>query len=156
MQPLPVFFRVFSVADMPETGASRRRSLRVFIADSGGAWTELTAGDRPVVRLSAPDLQEARRRRRRLPADVAVVLDLAVSVADDPRAALAAISDHDDDSTVRYAGTIDGLAGLVADLYVAGVADGVTLIPLGADDDLRPRAHDALSRIKDRLRIRAA
>jgi len=130
--------------------------LRVFITETGGAWTELTAGERPVVRLSAPDLQEAARRRRRLPSDVAVVLDLAVSVADDPRTALAAISGHDDAAGVRYAGTVDGLAGLVADLYVAGVADGVTLIPVGADDDLRPRANDALSRIQDRLRISAA
>jgi hypothetical protein len=100
-------------------------------------------------------LPEAARRRRRLPADVAVVLDLAVSVADDPRTALAAISDHDDDAGVRYAGTVDGLAGLVADLVVAGVADGVTLIPVGPDD-LRPRAYAAVSRIQDRLRIRAA
>jgi len=130
--------------------------LRVFITETGGAWTELTAGERPVVRLSAPDLQEAARRRRRLPSDVAVVLDLAVSVADDPRTALAAISGHDDAAGVRYAGTVDGLAGLVADLYVAGVADGVTLIPVGTDDDLRPRANDALSRIQDRLRISAA
>ena len=132
--------------------------LRVFIADTDGGWTELTeltAGARPVVRLSAPNLQEAARRRRRLPADVAVVLDLAVSVADDPRIALAAISDHDSDAGVRYAGTVDGLAGLVADLYIAGVADGVTLIPVG-DDDLRPRAQAALQSIRDRLRIRAA
>lgn len=137
-----------SVADMSE--------LRVFITETGGAWTELTAGERPVVRLSAPDLQEAARRRRRLPSDVAVVLDLAVSVADDPRTALAAISGHDDAGGVRYAGTVDGLAGLVADLYVAGVADGVTLIPVEADDDLLPRASAALSRIQDRLRISAA
>lgn len=130
--------------------------LRVFIADTDGAWMELTAGGHPVVRLSAPDLQDARRRRRRLPADVAVVLDLAVSVADDPRAALAAISDQNRDAGVRYAGTVDGLAGLVADLYVAGVADGVTLIPLGPDEDLLPHAHAALSRIQDRLRIQAA
>ena len=148
MEPLPVFPHVFSVADMSE--------LRVFIAETGGAWTELTAGACPVVRLSAPDLQEAARRRRRLPSDVAVVLDLAVSVADDPRAALAAISDHGDADGVRYAGTLDGLAGLVADLYVAGVADGVTLIPVGPDDDLRRRASIALSRIQDRLRIPAA
>ena len=111
---MPVVFRVFSVADMAE--------LRVFIAETDGAWTELTEGERPVVRLSAPNLQEAARRRRRLPADVAVVLDL---------------------------------AGLVADLVVAGVADGVTLIPVGPDD-LQPRAYAALSRIQDRLRIRAA
>jgi hypothetical protein len=82
------------------------------------------------VRLSAPDLQEARRRRRRLPADVPVVLDVAIAVADDSRTALSAISDLADDSTVQYAGTVEGLAGLVADLYVAGVADGVTLIPI--------------------------
>jgi alkanesulfonate monooxygenase SsuD/methylene tetrahydromethanopterin reductase-like flavin-dependent oxidoreductase (luciferase family) len=151
MEPLPVCGRVSSVADMPE--------LRVFIAESDGAWTELTelpAGERQVVRLSAPDLKEAARRRRRLPADVAVVLDLAVSVADDPRTALAAISEHDDADGVRYAGTVDGLAGLVADLYIAGVADGVTLIPVGPDDDLRPRACAALSRIQDRLRSPAA
>ncbi|MBI3693096.1 MAG: hypothetical protein HY239_21160 [Mycolicibacterium aromaticivorans] len=133
--------------------------LRVFLAETDGAWTELTeftAGQRPVIRLSAPDLQEAARRRRRLPTDVAVVLDLAVSVADDPRTAMAAISDHGGAEGVRYAGTVDGLAGLVADLYVAGVADGVTLIPVGPADDLRPRARAALSRIQDRLRISAA
>ncbi|WP_445167354.1 hypothetical protein ACTXG7_26680 [Mycolicibacterium sp. Dal123E01] len=125
--------------------------LRVFIAEIDGAWTELTAGERPVVRLSAPDLQEAARRRRRLPSDVAVVLDLVVSVADDARTALAAISD--DDAGVQYGGTVDGLAGLVADLYTAGVADGVTLIPVDSGD---LRADVVLSRIQDRLRIRAA
>lgn len=151
MEPLPVLPGVFSVADMPE--------LRVFLAETDGAWTELTevaAGQRPVIRLSAPDLQEAARRRRRLPTDVAVVLDLAVSVADDPRTAMAAIADHGGADGVRYAGTVDGLAGLVADLYVAGVADGVTLIPVGTADDLRPRARAALSSIQDRLRISAA
>lgn len=109
-----------------------------------------------MVRLSAPDLQEARRRRRRLPADVTVVLDVAVAVADDSRAALTALSGRAGDSTVAYAGTVDGLAGLVADLYVAGVADGVTLIPVTPDDDVRGYARDALSRIRSRLRIPAA
>ena len=149
-------FGVVSVADMPESRGLGRRALRVFITEDGGAVTELTAGGNPVVRLSAPDLQEARRRRHRLPADIPVVLDLAVSVADDARTALAAISGHDADSGVHYAGTVDGLAGLVADLYVAGVADGVTLIPVAHGDDLRPRAHAALLRIQDRLRISAA
>ncbi|AKK30893.1 hypothetical protein [Mycobacterium sp. EPa45] len=130
--------------------------LRVFISEAGGAWTELTAGAGPVVRLSAADLQEAARRRRRLPTDVAVVLDLAVSVADDPRTALAAFADYGDADGVRYAGTLDGLAGLVADLYVAGVADGVTLMPVGPGDDLQLRARAALSRIQDRLQISAA
>jgi hypothetical protein len=56
----------------------------------------------------------------------------------------------------RYAGTVDGLAGLVADLYVAGVADGVTLIPVTPDADVREYAQDALSRIRNRLWISAA
>jgi hypothetical protein len=80
--------RAPSVTVMPETRARGRRALRVFITDAVGQWTELTAGGYPVVRLSAPDLQEARRRRRRLPADVPVVLDVAVAVADDSRTAL--------------------------------------------------------------------
>ncbi|MGY4709757.1 hypothetical protein ACXDF8_09410 [Mycolicibacterium sp. CBM1] len=146
---------------MPQTDAPTSQALRVFVADTGGGWTELTGGGHPVVRLRAPDLQEARRRRRRLPADVPVILDVSVSVADDARTALAAISaDSDDvdhtDATVRYAGTVDGLAGLVADLYVAGVADGVTLIPAGTAGELGPRAQATLSRIQDRLRIPAA
>ena len=48
---------------------------------------------------------------------------------------------------MQYAGTVDGLAGLVADLYVAGVADGVTLIPVTPDEDVREYADDALSRV---------
>jgi hypothetical protein len=141
---------------MPETRRRGGRALRVFITDPVGEWTELTAGGNPVVRLSAPDLQEARRRRRRLPADVPVVLDVAVALAEDSRTALTAISGRSDDSTVQYAGTVDGLAGLVADLYVAGVADGVTLIPVAPDEDVREYAQDALSRIRNRLRISAA
>jgi antitoxin (DNA-binding transcriptional repressor) of toxin-antitoxin stability system len=132
------------------------RALRMFVTDSAGEWTELTAGGNPVVRLVAPDLQEARRRRRRLPADVPVVLDVSVAVADDSRTALTVISDRADASTVQYGGTVDGLAGLVADLYVAGVADGVTLIPVTPDQDVRGYAQDALSRIRSRLRISAA
>ena len=129
---------------------------RVFVTDPTGTWTELTAGGRPVVRLTAPDLQEAQRRRRRLPADVPVILDVAVSVADDSRTALAAISAQDGPKTVQYVGTVDGLAGLVADLYVAGVADGVTLIAATPDGDVRPHAHAALRGVQRRLRIPAA
>lgn len=132
--------------------------LRVFIDQTDGVTelTEVAAGDRPVVRLSAADLPEAARRRRRLPADVAVVLDLSVSIADDPRTALATISEHDGRDGVRYAGTVDGLAGLVADLYIAGVADGVTLIPVGPAGDLALQVRDALHRIQVRLRSSAA
>jgi len=133
-----------------------RRAPRLFITDAVGRWTELTTGDRTAVRLSAPDLQEAQRRRRRLPADVPVILDVAVTLAGDSRTALAAISAQSGERTVQYAGTVDGLAGLVVDLYVAGVADGVTLVPTSAGDDLRAQAQATLGRIQYRLRIPAA
>lgn len=108
------------------------RALRMFVADSAGEWAELTAGTSPVV------------------------LDVEIAVADDSRTALSAISNLADDSTVQYAGTVEGLAGLVADLYVTGVADGVTLIPLTPDGDVRAHAQDALARVRHWLRISAA
>lgn len=126
----------------------------MFVDDPGGAWTELTTGWRPTVRLSAPDLSEARRRRGRLPRDVSVILDVTVSVADDSRAALLAAAEGDP-HIVRYLGTVDGLAGLVADLYVAGVADGVTLLPATPGADVRAPALAALPRIHRLLRIPA-
>ena len=66
------------------------------------------------------------------------------------------IAGRGDDSTVLYAGTVDGLAGLVADLYVAGVAEGVTLIPVAPDQDVRRFAQAALRRVQSRLGIPAA
>src|SRR3954447_15555174 len=100
--------------------------VRLFVAEeTGGDLTELTAGGGPVVRFTAPDLQRAQRNAARLReggGDVAVVLDLAVAVPGDFRAV-------GDDATVRYAGTVDGLTGLIADIDSADVADGVVLIP---------------------------
>lgn len=99
----------------------------MFIHDADGDWTELSTGWRRTLRLSAPNLSQARRRRDRLP------------------------HPH----TVRYVGTVDGLAGLVADLYTAGVADGVTLLPAAPGTDLRSHAVTALPRIHRLLRIPA-
>jgi len=132
-----------------------REAPRVFIHDAAGNWTELSTGWRRTLRLSAPNLSEARRRRDRLPRDVSVILDVTVSVADDSRAALAAAAVLDHPHTVRYAGTVDGLAGLVADLYTAGVADGVTLLPAASGTDLRSHGVAALPRIHRLLRIPA-
>ncbi|WP_304107581.1 hypothetical protein [Mycolicibacterium bacteremicum] len=92
------------------------------------AWSELTSGPEPVVRLAADDLQQARRARTRLRDDdgeVAVILDIKVAVAADVRSAYARLDGADG---VRYAGTVNGLAGLIADIESAGVADGVTLV----------------------------
>ncbi|WP_264043981.1 hypothetical protein [Mycolicibacterium hodleri] len=115
---------------------------------AGDDWSELTAGGEPTVRLAAPDLQRAQRGRARIQSDrgdVEVILDLTVAVASDFRSVrdLAVV----DDGTLRYAGTVDGLAGLIADIEVAGVADGVTLIAASPRVDLRELGRDVLQRL---------
>ena len=102
------------------------------------------------MRLAAPDLQRARRARGRIADDVAVILDITVAVADDFRSARNSMTTADSD-TLQYAGTIDGLAGLVADIFMADVADGVTFIPASPQQDVREVADAALDRIARRL-----
>jgi len=120
--------------------------------ETGIDLTELTSGGGPVVRFTAPDLQRAQRNAARLRegGDVAVILDLAVAVPGDFRAV-------GDDDTVRYAGTVDGLAGLIADIDSADVADGVALIPAAGlpRQDLRRLGHDVLGRLATRGRASA-
>jgi hypothetical protein len=132
------------------------RVLRLFVADaSGGNWSELTSGEATAVRLTAPDLQQARRARGRISDDVAVILDITVAVAADFRSARDAMPLRDDD-TLHYAGTIDGLAGLVADIFVAEVADGVTFIPASPAQNIQELADAALDRIARRLPLSGA
>ncbi len=123
------------------------------------AWQELTSGDRQAVRVAARDLQQARRKRAQVRAgrdDVSVILDIVVAVAADFRSALAAV---DTSGTVHYAGTVDGLAGLVGDIVSAGVADGVTLIaasPRQEPQTLQNLARDVLDHLALRGRARAS
>ena len=145
-----------------------RRTPRVFVAREGvdaGAdsddadWAEVTTDGAPAVRVSAPDLQQAQRARARIRRDesVPVILDVTVLVAEDYRSArrgMAAVQD-DAAASVQYAGTLDGLAGLIADIFVAGVADGVTLIPVAADQDVHRLAEDVVARIAARLHVAA-
>jgi hypothetical protein len=132
------------------------RVLRLFVADaSGGNWSELTSGEATAVRLTAPDLQQARRARGRISDDVAVILDITVAVAADFRSARAAMP-HRNHDTLHYAGTIDGLAGLVADIFMAEVADGVTFIPASPAQDIQELADAALDRIARRLPLSGA
>ena len=111
-----------------------RRGVRLFVSDgSADDWSELTPHERPVVRLSASDLQRAQRGTARLRAertDVDVILDITVAVPGSFRAL-----DGDAPGTLRYAGTVDGLTGLVADIERADVADGVTLIAASPHHD---------------------
>ena len=117
---------------------------------SGGNWSELTRGVAEAVRLAAPDLQQARRARGRIADGVAVILDITVAVAADFRSARNSMTTADS-GTLQYAGTIDGLAGLVADIFMADVADGVTFIPASPQQDVREVADAALDRIARRL-----
>ena len=138
-------------------------TVRVFVADAVGASSELTTGSAAPVRVSAPDLREAHRLRSRIraaavvrgddPDRLAVIVDLAVAVADDFRSARKALASADTASSLCYAGTVSGLAGLIADIFVAGVADGVTLIPIGPGVDPRPWADDVLARLSHRLPV---
>lgn len=75
-----------------------------------------------------------------------VILDVTVAVAPDFRSARESISAVDD-GTLRYVGTVGGLAGLLADVEAAGVADGVTLISAVPGQDLRGLGGDVLRRL---------
>ena len=87
--------------------------------------------------------------------DVAVILDVRFTVTRDFRAARASLASDHERSSVRYAGTVDGLTGLVADIELAGVADGVTLIPEGSSADLDGVGRDVLNRLALRGRATA-
>jgi urease gamma subunit len=128
------------------------------VADApSGDWSELTDGDQRTVRVSAPDLQQARRARARIRArgeDVAVILDITVAVAGDFRSARSVLGPAE--HTVHYAGTVDGLAGLVSDIAKADVADGVTLIPASPRLDVGDLGRDVLLRLALRDQPRAS
>jgi urease gamma subunit len=132
--------------------------VRLFVADApSGDWTELTDGDQRTVRVAASDLQQARRVRARIRArgeDVAVILDVTVAVAGDFRSARSVMGPAD--HTVYYAGTIDGLAGLLSDIARADVADGVTLIAASPREDLRDLGRDVLRRLASRGQPKAS
>jgi hypothetical protein len=132
--------------------------VRLFVAEApSGEWSELTDGDQRTVRVAATDLQQARRARARIRArgdDVAVILDVTVAVAGDFRSARSVLGPAE--HTVHYAGTVDGLAGLVSDIAMAGVADGVTLIPASPRQDLRDLGRDVLRLLTLRDQPRAS
>lgn len=137
--------------------------MRLFVADDRvpDGVSELTEGHQQIVRVAAPDLQQARRVRARIRAgsdDVAVILDVTIAVAGDFRSAQQVLGPRDDvdAATLHYTGTIDGLAGLVADIASAGVADGVTLIPASPRQDVSTVGRDVLGRLESREQPRAS
>lgn len=123
------------------------------------SWTELTEGDEPTARISAPDLAQARRIRSGLKSEddaVSVILDVTVAVAGDYRSARCSLTVAGPEAQVRYVGTVDGLTGLIADIEAAEVADGVTLIPATDGQDPRGLAADVLRRLELRSAARAS
>jgi urease gamma subunit len=132
--------------------------VRLFVADRcDGGWSELTDGVQCTVRVAASDLQQARRARARIRArgeDVAVILDVTVAVAGDFRSARSVLGPAD--HTVHYAGTVDGLAGLISDIARADVADGVTLISASPRQDLRDLGRDVLHLLASRDQPKAS
>jgi alkanesulfonate monooxygenase SsuD/methylene tetrahydromethanopterin reductase-like flavin-dependent oxidoreductase (luciferase family) len=131
--------------------------VRLFVADTpGGEPSELTHGSQRTVRICASDLAQAQRTRTRIRAaagDVAVILDVTIAVAADFRSARRTLEPGEG---VRYVGTVDGLAGLIADIETAGVADGVTLIPATPQQDLRSVGLDVLDWLAVRGHPRAS
>jgi hypothetical protein len=85
---------------------------------------------------------------------VAVILDVTVAVAGDFRSARSVLGPAD--HTVHYAGTVDGLAGLISDIARADVADGVTLISASPRQDLRDLGRDVLRRLASRDQPKAS
>jgi hypothetical protein len=131
--------------------------VRLFVAEDGGV-SELTHGDQQIVRVAAADLQQARRVRARIRAgadDVAVILDVTISVAGDFCSAQH-LAGPADAATVHYAGTVDGLAGLISDIASAEVADGVTLIAASPRQDIGTVGRDVLGRLARRDQPRAS
>ncbi|WP_280833015.1 hypothetical protein [Mycolicibacterium frederiksbergense] len=132
--------------------------VRLFVVDAGD-WTELTDGQQPTARVSAPDLAQARRIRSGLKSEddaVSVILDVTVAVAGDYRSANRGLTVAGAAAGVRHIGTVDGLAGLIADIEAAGVADGVTLLPATPGPDLRALGGDVLRRLELRAQARAS
>ena len=131
-----------------EVGVSSGVAAETDVASS--RWRELTpppARGVETVRVEASDLRRAQRIGAQIRAGAAVdgrkasvVLDIEVVVDDDAPAArrrLAAAVDTGNEGspkTVRYVGTANGLAGLIEDVYVLGIADGVALIPFAGQD----------------------
>jgi hypothetical protein len=97
------------------------------------------------VRIQAADLRDAARKSATIRADAAarnrplppVLVDIEVLIDRDAVFALNALAELETASAVtrsptvlRYGGTPKGLAGLIEDIHILGIADGVMLLPL--------------------------
>ncbi|MFF0814572.1 hypothetical protein ACFYVR_05365 [Rhodococcus sp. NPDC003318] len=170
-RPLHVAVELSGAGHHPASAAHTEFRIPVGLSDY---WVQLTSssldlvGDPgSVVRVRAHDLREAQQRREAIrarvaedgrdPDSVAVLLDIEVLLADDHRSARRELARLDAGlreprvpESISYVGSASGLAGLLADIRAAEVADGVTLLPLVLPrvldrvvDDVLPLLHDS-------------
>ncbi|TQC48080.1 hypothetical protein EEB14_17045 [Rhodococcus sp. WS4] len=101
--------------------------------------------DPDTVRITAPNLREAQKKRAYIRAAgdtsggrVDVLLDVVVHIAPDARTARSEVGTAQrrssatgmtEGDTVVYVGTPSGLASLILDIRAADIADGVTVVP---------------------------
>ncbi|MFC7451329.1 hypothetical protein [Rhodococcus daqingensis] len=155
-RPLHVAVELSGAGHHPASAAHTDFRIPLGLTDY---WVDLTAPADPaaqldlaavpgaVVRIRAHDLRGAQQQRDRIRAEVAadgrdpdsvtVLLDVEVLLGDDSRSARRELALLDGGlrgarvpDSISYVGTAPGLAGLIADIGAAGVADGVTLLPL--------------------------
>ncbi|MUM19559.1 hypothetical protein FZI91_20965 [Mycobacterium sp. CBMA271] len=138
--------------------AAGDQAFRVFI-ETAAEWVELTSGAGPTQRVTAPDLKHAQRIRHGVRGargeSPGVILDVHVHIESDSRSARKHFATLEPPAAVSYAGTPEGLAGLITDIYLAGVADGVTLIPASPSTDVDCAARHALALLSQRVPLAA-
>lgn len=121
---------------MPSFDIAPRGPLQIGIATVGdGDWVDWLTSPADI-RVRGADLREVARRSaaaRRDHPGCSVVVDIDSVIASDARTARspAPVTDphRTEETTLLYVGTPAGLAGLIADIHVLGIADGAVLIP---------------------------
>lgn len=106
-----------------------RGPLRLGIDDGRTVWLATPGA---VIRVRGRDLRQVVRQAARVRDEhpgIDVLVDIDVVIAEDAPTALTAAADLSDTDTLRYAGTIRGLAGLIADLHTLAITDGAMLLP---------------------------
>ncbi|MGE2716429.1 hypothetical protein ACQI4L_20440 [Mycolicibacterium litorale] len=131
---------------MASTLAEVYRGSATTLAETGFQFSERSVtGERGAhdILLRAPDLATAQRERRRIQSSMtgeppSVLLEVEAVVAETYSQARRKLADTDgaatEQLTIRYVGTPVGLAGLIADIAAAEVADGVVITPVPMAD----------------------
>ncbi|HKP42133.1 hypothetical protein [Mycobacterium sp.] len=113
--------------------------LRIGVALGEQLWLD-SPGE--VARVRAVDLraaahQVAALREERPGVDVLVDIEAVIALnAGAARASFAAAGRVESGSAMLYVGTPAGLAGLIADIHVLGIADGAVVVPLLGSDEV--------------------